>query len=60
MTSANKDPQNSAMSESEKNEDIKQDKGEVALDPNPSKALTELVTGSETTTPTDDSSSTDA
>lgn len=60
MTSANKDPENSAMSESEKNEDMKQDKGEVALDPNPSKALTELVTGSETTTPTHDSSSTDA
>lgn len=60
MTSANKDPENSATNESEKNEDIKQDKGEVSLDPNPSKALTELVTGSETTTPTDDSSSTDA
>ena len=60
MTSASKDPENSAMNESEKNEDTKQDTGEVALDPNPSKALTELVTGSATTTPTDDSSSTDA
>lgn len=59
MTSANKDPENSTISEPEKNEEMKQDKSEVALDPNPSKALTELVTGSATTTPTDDSSSTD-
>lgn len=60
MTSANKDSENQANNESAKNEDMKQDTGEVALDPNPSKALTELVTGSETVTPTDDSSSTDA
>jgi len=52
MTSANKEP--------EKNENLKQDEDEVSLDPNPSKALTELVTGSETTTSTDESSSRDA
>lgn len=57
-SSANRDPENSASDESEKNEDLKQNESEVALDPNPSKALTELVTGSETTTPTDDQSST--
>lgn len=57
MTSANKDPERSAINESEE-DDVKENKGEVALDPNPSKALTELVTGSETTTPKDDSSST--
>lgn len=60
MTSANKDPQSSAMNESEKNEDVKEVKSEVALDPNPSKALSELVTGSENATPTDDSSSKNA
>lgn len=60
MTSASKDPEKSAINESEKNEDMKKDTGEVALDSNPSKALTELVTGSETTTPTNDSSSTGA
>lgn len=52
MTAANNEP--------EKKENMKQDEGEVVLDPNPSKALTELVTGSETTTPTDESSSKDA
>jgi hypothetical protein len=62
MTSANKYPENPANDESEKNsvEELKHSEGEVALDPNPSKALTELVTGSENTTPTDESSSTDA
>lgn len=61
MTSAaNRDPENSATDKSEKKEDLKQNEAEVALDPNPSKALTELVTGSETTTPSDDQSSTDA
>lgn len=60
MASANKDPEKSAMNESEKNEDLKQNEGEVVLDPNPSKALTELVTGTETTAPTDDQSSTNA
>jgi len=61
-TSANTYPENPAIDESVKTslEDMKQDKGEVALDPNPSKALTELVTGSETTTPPDESSSTGA
>lgn len=56
MTSANKDPEKSATNESEKNKDLKQTEGEVVLDPNPSKALTELVTGTETTVPTDDQS----
>ena len=60
MTSANKEPESSATNEPEKNENMKQDEGEVALDPNPSKALTELVTGSESTTSTDKSSSKDA
>lgn len=57
MTSANEDPnplasaktriENQPVDESEKSsEDLKQDKGEeVALDPNPSKALGELLTG---------------
>lgn len=58
MTSANKDPERPTTNESEKDDDVKENKGEVALDPNPSKALTELATGSETTTPKDDSSST--
>jgi hypothetical protein len=57
MTSANKEPEKSAINEPEKNENTKQDEAEVALDPNPSKALSELVTGSETTTSTDESSS---
>ncbi|WP_250121890.1 hypothetical protein [Chroococcidiopsis sp. CCMEE 29] len=54
-TSANKYPENPAVDESEKTslEDMRQDKGEVALDPHPSQALKELVTG-------DESSSTDA
>jgi hypothetical protein len=60
MTSANKEPEKSAINEPEKNENLKQSEGEVALDPHPSKALTELVTGSETTTSTDASSSKDA
>lgn len=60
MPSANKEPESSASNEPEKNENTKQDKREVALDPNPSEALTELVTGSETTTSTDESSSKDA
>lgn len=60
MTSASKDPESSATNDPKKNEDKKHDEGEIALDPNPSKALTELVTGSETTTPTDESSSTNA
>lgn len=60
MTSANIDPESSASNESEKNKDTNQDQGEIALDPNPSKALTELVTGTETTTPKDESSSKDA
>jgi hypothetical protein len=48
-TSANKYPENPAVDESEKTslEDMKQDKGEVALDPHPSQALKELVTGDE-------------
>lgn len=57
MTSTNQDPENSATNESEKNKDKKQDEVEIALDPNPSKALGELVTGTETTTPKDESSS---
>lgn len=57
MTSANKEPERSATNESEKNKNMEEDKVEVALDPNPSKALTELATGNETTSPTDDSSS---
>ena len=55
MTSANKDPENPATNEHEESENAKQDKGEIALDPNPSKALTELATGSETDTSTDKS-----
>lgn len=50
MTSANKDQENSATNEPEKNEN-----SEIALDPNPSEALTELVTGSETDTSTEES-----
>ena len=52
-TSANKYPENPQIDESEKTslEDMRQDKGEVALDPHPSKALGELLTG------TDESSS---
>jgi len=48
-TSANKYPENPAVDESQKTslEDMKQDKGEVALDPHPSQALRELVTGDE-------------
>lgn len=57
MTSTNQDPENSATNESEKNKDKKQDEVEIALDPNPSKALGELVTGTETTTLKDESSS---
>ncbi len=55
-TSANKYPENPSIDESEKTglEDIKQDKGEVSLDSHPSKALGELLTG------TDESSSKDA
>jgi hypothetical protein len=60
MTSANKEPEKSATNEPEKNENPKHSEGEVALDPNPSKALTELVTGSENTTSTDESSSKNA
>ncbi len=56
MTSANKEPEKAAINEPE---NVKQDEGEVALDPNPAKALTELVTGDETTS-TDKSSSKDA
>jgi len=56
-SSASKDPESSATNEPKKNEDKKHDEGEIALDPNPSKALTELVTGTETTTPSDDQSS---
>ena len=55
MTSANKDPESSATNESEENKKTKGE--ESALDPNPSKALTELVTGDETTTSTNESSS---
>ncbi len=57
MTSANQEPESSAPNESEKNKDTNQDQGEIALDPNPSKALGELLTGTETTTPKDESSS---
>jgi len=48
-TSANKYPENPAVDESVKTslEDTKQDEGEVALDPHPSQALRELVTGDE-------------
>ena len=55
-TSANKYPENPAIDDTEKSslEDMRQDKGEVALDPHPSKALGELVTGA------DESSSSDA
>lgn len=60
MTSANKEPEKSAINEPEKNENTKQSEGEVALDPNPSKALTELATGSENTISTDKPSSRDA
>ena len=58
-TSANKYPENPSIDESIKNshEDVKQDKGEVALDPHPSQALKELLTGNESTTPADESSS---
>ena len=56
-SSASKEPESSATNEPKKNEDKKHDEGEIALDPNPSKALTELVTGTETTTPSDDQSS---
>ncbi len=58
-TSANRYPENPSVDESVKTsvEEMKQDKGEVALDPHPSKALGELLTGSETTTSTDESSS---
>lgn len=58
MTSANKEPEKFETNESQKNRDKEQSEGEVALDPNPSKALTELATGSENTTPKDDQSST--
>lgn len=46
-TSANKYPENPSIDDSEKSsvEEMKQDKGEVSLDPNPSKALGELLTG---------------
>lgn len=60
MTSANQGSEKAETNQSEKNEDVKENKAEVSLDPNPSKALTELVTGNETTTPTDDSSSKNA
>lgn len=56
MTSANQGPEKAETNQSEKKEDV-QENTEVSLDPNPSKALTELVTGDETTAPTDDSSS---
>jgi len=48
-TSANKYPENPAVDESVKTslEDKRQDEGEVALDPHPSQALKELVTGDE-------------
>ncbi len=48
-TSANKYPENPAVDESVKTslEDKRQDEGEVALDPHPSQALRELVTGDE-------------
>ena len=55
MTSANKDPENLPINQPEESENIKQEEADIALDPNPSKALTELVTGSETDTPTDES-----
>lgn len=57
MTSANQEPESTASNESERNENLQQSEGEVALDPNPSKALTELATGS---APEDESSSKDA
>lgn len=59
MTSANEDPnplasaktrienQPTDQAEQIKREDEKQDHEEVALDPNPSKALGELLTGNE-------------
>lgn len=55
-TSANKYPENPAIDESIKTstEDLKQDNGEVELNPHPTKALGELLTG------TDESSSKDA
>lgn len=56
-SSASKDPESSATNEPKKTEDKKHDEGEIALDPNPSKALTELVTGTENTTNSDDQSS---
>jgi hypothetical protein len=48
-TSANKYPENPSVDESVKTsiEEMKQNKGEVALDPHPTKALGELLTGSE-------------
>ncbi len=59
MTSANKEPENTSlenMTESPQN----QDQGEeVVLDPHPSQALKELVTGDQPTT-TDESSSENA
>jgi hypothetical protein len=57
MTSANQGPEKEQINQSENNEDVQENKTEVSLDPNPSKALTELATGNETTTPADDSSS---
>ncbi len=58
MTSANKEPENTSlenMTETSQN----QDQGEVVLDPHPSQALKELVTGDQPTT-TDESSSENA
>jgi hypothetical protein len=48
-TSANKYPENPSIDDSVKTsvEEMKQNKGEVALDPHPSKALGELLTGNE-------------
>ena len=46
-TSANKYPENPEIDDSQKAsvEEMKQDKGEESLDPHPSKALGELLTG---------------
>lgn len=60
MTSASEHPENAAINEKEKEKDSQKNQGDVVLDPHPSKALGELVTGGETNTPSGESSSKDA
>jgi len=60
MTSANKEPENTSKENMSDPPAESQDQGEVALDPHPTQALKDLVTGSEPTNASEESGSKNA